>query len=174
MSPGFRASCFIACNSRARRSAVCAGPPRESPQNVDEPVVLPSKDLSPEQTVQVQLEALQNNDHPWPSHGVQTMYEFGEDIGGMERSRYFGYSKDLYHRDHFDGQFLNEFPDLIGHASYKVISSNEQPDGTHKVVVHITAGAHLQNAARDLTFVLKRKDVGRRKGAFMTASLRQM
>ena len=39
-----------------------------------------------------------------PNHGVQTMYEFGEDIGGMERSRYFGYSKDLYHRDHFDGR----------------------------------------------------------------------
>ena len=36
-----------------------------------------------------------------PNHGIQTMYEFGWDIGGMERSRYFGYSKDLYHFDHF-------------------------------------------------------------------------
>ena len=38
-----------------------------------------------------------------PNHGLQTAYEFGEDIGGMERSRYFGYSKDLYHFDHFMG-----------------------------------------------------------------------
>ena len=63
-----------------------------------------------------------------PNHGVQTAYAWGEDIGGMERSRYFGYrylaftllpvvgcmqaercitgvvvmrSKDLYHFDHF-------------------------------------------------------------------------
>jgi len=32
------------------------------------------------------------------------MYEFAEDVGGMERSRYFnGRSKDLYHYDHFMG-----------------------------------------------------------------------
>ena len=35
---------------------------------------------------------------------LQTMYEFGYDIGGMERSRYFGMSKDLYHFDHFLGK----------------------------------------------------------------------
>lgn len=39
-----------------------------------------------------------------PNHGIQTAYEFGYDIGGMERSRYFGYSKDLYHFDHFMGE----------------------------------------------------------------------
>ena len=38
---------------------------------------------------------------------MQTMYEFGLDIGGMERSRYFGISKDLYHFDHFLGVCLN-------------------------------------------------------------------
>jgi hypothetical protein len=27
------------------------------------------------------------------NHGVQTMYEFAEDCGSMERSRYFGFSK---------------------------------------------------------------------------------
>lgn len=41
-----------------------------------------------------------------PNHGLQTAYEFGEDIGGLERSRYFGYSKDLYHFDHFLGKPL--------------------------------------------------------------------
>ena len=28
-----------------------------------------------------------------PNHGLQTAYEFGLDIGGMERSKYFGYPK---------------------------------------------------------------------------------
>lgn len=27
------------------------------------------------------------------NHGVQTMYDFAEDCGSMERSRYFGFSK---------------------------------------------------------------------------------
>jgi hypothetical protein len=27
------------------------------------------------------------------NHGVATMYEFAEEAGGMERSRYFGFSK---------------------------------------------------------------------------------
>ena len=33
------------------------------------------------------------------------MYEFALDVGGLERSRYFGYSKDLYHLDHFAGNY---------------------------------------------------------------------
>jgi hypothetical protein len=37
------------------------------------------------------------------NHGIQTLYEFAEDTGGMERSDYFGFSKDLYHFDHFMG-----------------------------------------------------------------------
>lgn len=36
-----------------------------------------------------------------PNHGLQTMYEFGEDIGGLDPSFYFGFRKDLYHFDHF-------------------------------------------------------------------------
>jgi hypothetical protein len=31
------------------------------------------------------------------------MYEFAEDVGGLDRSMYFGYPKDLYHFDHFMG-----------------------------------------------------------------------
>ncbi len=36
-----------------------------------------------------------------PNHGIQTMYEFGEDIGGLDPSLYFGFKKDLYHFDHY-------------------------------------------------------------------------
>ena len=41
-----------------------------------------------------------------PNHGIQTAYEFGLDIGGMERSKYFGLLRDLYHFDHFMGKYL--------------------------------------------------------------------
>lgn len=43
---------------------------------------------------------------PRMNHGIQTAYEFAADAGGMERSRYFGFSKDLYHLDHFLGGLL--------------------------------------------------------------------
>ena len=40
------------------------------------------------------------------NHGLLTMYEFGETIGGLDRCYYFGYGKDLYHFDHFMGSSL--------------------------------------------------------------------
>jgi hypothetical protein len=48
---------------------------------------MPSASFSPEQSVQVQLDALARNDEPWSNHGIQTAYQFAEDAGGMERSR---------------------------------------------------------------------------------------
>ena len=36
-----------------------------------------------------------------------------QDIGGLDRSVYFGRLKDLYHMDHFAGHFLNVFPELL-------------------------------------------------------------
>eukprot|EP00878_Enallax_costatus_P014078 GHUV01014723.1.p1 GENE.GHUV01014723.1~~GHUV01014723.1.p1 ORF type:complete len:200 (+),score=36.28 GHUV01014723.1:956-1555(+) len=80
---------------------VCCSAPAWNPQNVPDPQVVPSLDLTPLEAVQAQLHAISRNDEPWPNHGVQTMYEFAADAGSMERSRYFGFSKDLYHFDHF-------------------------------------------------------------------------
>lgn len=45
----------------------------------------------------IQLEAARANDTPRTDHGVHTLYEFAADAGDMERSAYFGFSKDLYH-----------------------------------------------------------------------------
>lgn len=42
-----------------------------------------------------------------PNHGLLTMYEFGETIGGLERCYYFGHGKDLYHFDHFMGELYH-------------------------------------------------------------------
>ena len=41
------------------------------------------------------------------NHGLLTMYEFGETIGGLERCYYFGHGKDLYHFDHFMGKLTH-------------------------------------------------------------------
>ncbi|KAK9835995.1 hypothetical protein WJX81_004414 [Elliptochloris bilobata] len=65
--------------------------------NVPESQVKPEAGLTALEAVQAQLGALVDNDQPWPNHGLLTMYDWGLDIGGMERSQYFGFSKDLYH-----------------------------------------------------------------------------
>lgn len=76
-----------------------------------------------------------------PNHGLQTAYEFGEDIGGLDPSVYFGFRKDLYHFDHFmymlvvqldlcadrslpchRGQFQAKLPQLMDVARYEVVS----------------------------------------------------
>lgn len=66
------------------------------------------------------------------------MYEFGEDIGGLDPSFFFGFRKDLYHFDHFmvrhmfiperdhglfaQGQFQSKLPQLMDVARYEVVS----------------------------------------------------
>ncbi|KAK9829769.1 hypothetical protein WJX72_007786 [[Myrmecia] bisecta] len=127
--------------STRQRYQRCLAAPVWNPQNVPDPKVMPCKSFSPEECIQAQLDALQHSDEPWPDHGIQTMYEFGEDIGGMERSRYFGFSKDLYHFDHFIGMRL------------EVVPAGNIP------------------TASLFTWTLKRKDVGRKTGALMTASV---
>ena len=76
-------------------------PPSYNPQNTDQPTPLPTPEFGAQDTVAVQLDALAQCDDPWMNHGIQLCYEFGYDIGGLDRSMYFGFPKDLYHLDHF-------------------------------------------------------------------------
>jgi hypothetical protein len=69
----------------------------DNPQNVPPPERCPTPQLTVEEAVRIQLEAARRNDAPRIDHGVHTLYEFCADAGDMERSGYFGFSKDLYH-----------------------------------------------------------------------------
>lgn len=53
-----------------------------------------------------------------PNHGLLTMYDFGETIGGLDRCYYFGYGKDLYHFDHFMGELNHAMVLLHAIASF--------------------------------------------------------
>lgn len=136
-----------------------------------------------------------------PNHGLQTMYEFGEDIGGMERSRYFGFSKDLYHFDHFmvsraclfgyfllrhyfmcsangcgdflQGQFQNAFPELINADSYELGQSSRSDEGDG-VRVDVTVQQRGTTAGQGFCFVMKQKDIGRKKGCWMTKTIKKL
>lgn len=131
---------------------------------------MPSPSFSPEKAVEVQLEALMKNDDPWMNHGIQTAYEFAADAGGMERSRYFGFSKDLYHLDHFLGMFNTTFGELVGHTSHQVGPAVEVAPGLMEVAVQAVGPTGRPGA---YVFALVQKEFGRKAGAWMTKSLRK-
>lgn len=102
------------------------------------------------------------------------MYEFAEDVGGLERSRYFGYSKDLYHFDHFMGEFANKYGMIIDHKAFEITESRRPENlaagqNFHEIFVTVTS---MQDEEFKLMFIMKIKDIGSKKGCWMTACLK--
>jgi len=123
----------------------------------------------------------------------QAAYVFCRDAGSMELSRYFGNSRSLYHevrgmgeawrraararararppspppavQDHFVGGFRTAFPDLLP-PNPVAETTGETPDGDAAVVVAVRTAT-----GRALAFRMVRCEVGRRKGAWVTASV---
>ncbi|WZN64717.1 hypothetical protein HKI87_10g62740 [Chloropicon roscoffensis] len=127
--------------------------------------------MAPEEIVAAQLEALRTPHEPRTNHGIQVMYEFCEGSGSMERSRYFGYSKDLYHFDHFLGGFQNEFKDLMEYDSYSFddVGMNQEGEKTVRVTVRGSRGS--QEYEKSFTFCLVTREFGTKKGCLMTSRI---
>jgi hypothetical protein len=145
-------------------------PPRFNPQNVDAAKVRPATGLSAEEAVSLQVEALQSTHEPWTNHGIQVMYDFCEGAGGMERSRYFGYSKDLYHFDHFLGGFQNEFPGLIDNKGFTVREAGKSDLGEVTVEVVVQC-EKVDSYEQKFTFCLVEREFGTKKGCLMTTRI---
>ena len=163
---------------RRRRPAVAAAAgaapdgaaaPKWNPQNVADPVVVPSPGLSPRQAVEAQLAAAAANDAPWPNHGVQTLYEWCIDAGSMERSRYFGVEKDIYHQDHFAGAATTKLRGLIGNRGHEIVSEESPSAGV--VVIKAAVVGPQGGEPAVFAFVMLQQEVGRRKGCWMTKQL---
>ena len=74
------------------------------------------------------------------NHGLLTMYEFGETVGGLDRCYYFGYGKDLYHFDHFMG---DSFADL--EVVYHLRALSCVTGKLHRAAIHRTLTLHAVN-----------------------------
>lgn len=61
--------------------------PQHSPQNTEDPLVGPTPSLTATEAVEVQLRALEDDDTPWPGHGVQTGEQRGGSRVSFERRR---------------------------------------------------------------------------------------
>ena len=78
------------------------------------------------------------------------------------------WEQDLYHYDHFMGQFSNDLGSLVNLEKYDVVWCGAEEGGRCMVDVDVTGARGQQEQLRIL---LKRKDVGRKKGSLMTASI---
>ncbi|KAL4452470.1 hypothetical protein ABPG75_008132 [Micractinium tetrahymenae] len=148
-----------------------------NPQNVEQCQTPPSPEHTAEQAVSIQLAALQRNDEPWGNHGVQTAYEWALDVGGLDPSMFFGFSKDLYHFDHFMGMFANRLGELINCEAFSVEGAEERPasDGAPPTAVVTAAVTPARGGEpRRFEFHLRRKAVGARKGSLMTYMVRRL
>jgi hypothetical protein len=154
------------------RGSSSSGAQRYNPQNTDQPMVVPDPSLSAVESVRAQLSALQTSNEPWANHGIQTAYEFGYDVGGLDPSMYFAYPTDLYHLDHFMGKFQNRFPDLVNSSSFHVLEdsvvepADTVDDGVWTVDARVVGGSGKSETT--VRFHLKKKKVGSRKGSLMT------
>jgi hypothetical protein len=88
----------------------------------------PRLDLTVEETIQCQLDALKYNNEPHQDHGVEVMYRFSS-FDPFERSKYFGPVFDL-------GQF-ERFRRIFHHSAYRVLLSHKE----RKILSSLTASS---------------------------------
>ena len=87
----------------------------------------------------------------------------------FERSRYFGMSKDIYQMDHFMAAFVQSMPGMTDLQAYDIKQSRELPDG--RVEVEVTVQPQHVKEVKDFVFVMKRAEIGKHKGSWVTHRL---
>lgn len=145
----------------------CVGVCR-NPQNVPGPLVFPHEMQTAEDAVRLQLNAMKDIHQPRFNHGLQVLYEFAVEAGMMERSRYFGWSSDLYHFDHFMGKAMNAFGDMVDCNSYEIMPAEIMPCTRTKVQVKVE---NKVGEKFEWTFIMVQRTFGKYKGCWNTHRL---
>jgi hypothetical protein len=127
--------------------------------------------LSREEAVQVQLQALRQNDDPYQNFGVEVLYRFA-DIDLLTEptiSRYFGRKTDLGRFELFCLEFrLQPFSLLLNHADCTVTSSLQLSDTRWAQRVAVTGAAGGRGV---FDFTMVQRCGGRKDGFWYTESL---
>ncbi|GLC46927.1 hypothetical protein PLESTM_001946200 [Pleodorina starrii] len=100
----------------------------------------PCFELSWEDALRVQLEALQNNNVPYSDHGVEVLYRFAN-FDPFARAKYFGRSLDLGQFERFRRVMHSPFyATLLDHSGWEVLSTLQVNEGMWcaRVLVHDT------------------------------------
>ncbi|BBM97782.1 hypothetical protein MPTK1_1g08280 [Marchantia polymorpha subsp. ruderalis] len=130
----------------------------------------PSSELTAEEATLRQLEALSQNDEPYPDHGVEVMYRFAG-FDPFERSQYFGPFFDLGQFERFRRIFHHAtYRVLLGHKERRILSSLYMSEHTFKQRVWI--GGSRPGEEEIYEFTLVQRVGGSWDGYWLTDSLR--
>mmetsp|Transcript_11649 Transcript_11649/g.42582 ORF Transcript_11649/g.42582 Transcript_11649/m.42582 type:complete len:261 (-) Transcript_11649:4725-5507(-) len=139
-----------------------------NPQNTPGPLVFPHPMQEVEDAVRLQLNAMQTIDEPRRYHGLQVLYEYAVEAGEMDRSRYFGFSTDMYHFDHFMSKALSNYDALVNCQSHEVVSCEDFPKDRKMVKVRVK---DKQGKDHYFVFIMLVRKVTRFAGCWMTHRL---
>ncbi len=129
----------------------------------------PSYQHTHQQAVEVQLEALRNNDTPYIDHGIEVLYRFA-DINPFARSAYFGRSLDLGQFERYR-RILHStyYRPLLHHSSVEMLSGLQVSEHVWKQRVRVVDVSGTLE--QDYVFSMTRHLGGRFDGYWFTQSL---
>ncbi|GBF90241.1 hypothetical protein Rsub_03374 [Raphidocelis subcapitata] len=129
----------------------------------------PRFDLDLEGALQLQLDALQRNNSPYPDHGVEVMYRFAA-FDPFERSKYFGRSFDLGQFERFRRVWHTPaFKTLLNHDSADVIGRFQMGEG--KCALRVLARHDAPLEERTFTVTMVQRQGGPYDGYWLTDSV---
>lgn len=129
----------------------------------------PCYELSHHAAIEVQLQALRDNDTPYIDHGIEVLYRFG-DINPFARSSYFGRSLDLGQWERFRRiMHSTYYRTLLHHTSLEMLSGLEVSEHVWKQRVRVVdvSGTYQHT----YVFTMTRHLGGRFDGYWFTQSL---
>jgi len=136
-----------------------------NPQNVPGPLFFPHQMQDVEDAIRLQVNAMRDIDQPRRGHGVQVMWEFSVEHANMVRSRYFGFSTDMYHYDHFIGKALVQFDPLVRNTGHDIVDVRVMADGRTMAKVRV-----VDIVGRDShwIFLMVRRTFGKYQGCWQS------
>lgn len=128
----------------------------------------PSFEFSKEEAIQLQLDALKDNNKPYPDHGVEILYRFSN-LDPFQRSEYFGRSLDLGQFERFRRVMHTPYyQPLLDHVDVQLLSSFEVNEFAYKQRLRVTGTANEQRVY-EITMIQRLG--GRYDGYWFTDSL---
>jgi len=132
-----------------------------NPQNVPGPIFQPHAMQTVEDVVTLIITAMRDKDVPRRDHGVQVLWEYAVEHGNMERSRFFGYSSDMYHFDHFIGKALSTYDQFVYNTGHTIKTVSTMSDGRTRVDVDLFDRV---GAKSEWIFIMVKRTFGKYEG----------
>ena len=83
----------------------------------------------------------------------------------MDRSRYFGFSSDMYHFDHFLGKCLENFDAFVFNTRFDILDEKTMPDG--RTLIRVVVYDKVQEKS-NWAFVMVQRTFSKYKGCWQS------